>query len=449
MKKMILAALAMAVSLPAATFTYAQYDDDIYFSSSSSAERYEPVRETVMEEWSTNANNDWDIDSYNRRSADVALSASTDDTYTQSVTSNRHQNFQFGTEQDSADDNIIHDTVYVVENYYYTDRIRRFHNSWCSYHIWNPYWDVAYWDPFYWDYCYWDPWWYVSPSFGFHYGSWYWGWNYGYYTGWYGGWYSPFYRPFPHYYGPYYGGGHGWHSLPNQGPRTNNMGGSYARNNRNGARRPGNRHYTADARRSGIEGGGASYSTRGASANRNSNMRMSNDQISRNAGTRSDSRNLTTGGTTVRSNRGENYTRSAATVANRAQANNSNARRQANGVRQNSSGRTYRSTERAASSSNSFNRSSATRSSSYRSGSSRSYNNSSSYSNSSSSSSTRSYTPSNSSSSSYSGGSYSGGRSSGSSGSFGGRSSGSSGSFGGRSGGSSGSFGGRSGGGRR
>lgn len=434
MKKMILAALAMAVSLPAATFTYAQYDDDIYFSSSS-AERYEPVRETVMEEWSTNANNDWDIDSYNRRSADVALySASTDDTYTQSVTSNRHQNFQFGTEQASADDNIIHDTVYVVENYYYTDRIRRFHNPWCSYHIWNPYWDVAYWDPFYWDYCYWDPWWYVSPSFGFHYGSWYWGWNYGYYTGWYGGWYSPFYRPFPHYYGPYYGGSHhGWHSLPNQGPRTNNMGGSYARNNRNGARRPDNRHYTADARRSGIEGGGASYSTRGASANRNSNMRMSNDQISRNAGTRSDSRNLTTGGTTVRSNRGENYTRSAATVANRAQANNSNARRQANGVRQNSSGRTYRSTERAASSSNSFNRSSATRSSSYRSGSSRSYNNSSSYSNSSSSSSTRSYTPSNSSSSS--GGSYSGSRSSGSSGSFGGRSGGSSGSFGGRSGG--------------
>lgn len=444
MKKMILAALAMAVTLPAATSVYAQYDDDIYFSSSS-AERYEPVRETVVEEWSTNANNDWDIDSYNRRTSDVALSSTSSDTYAQSVTENRHQNFSFGTEPESAPENIIHDTVYVVENYYYTDRIRRFHNPWFSYHIWNPYWDVAYWDPFYWDYCYWDPWWYVTPSFGFHYGSWYWGWNYGYYTGWYGGWYSPFYRPFPHYYGPAYAGGghHGWHSRPNQGPRTNNMGGSYARNSRNGARRPANRQYTADARRSGIEGGGASYSTRGgaANANRNSNLRLNNDQISRISGTRSDSRNLTTGGTTVRGNRsaGGSSTRSMVGSSGSTATNNSNARRQANGVRQNSSGRTYRSTERAASSSNSFNRNTS-RSGNYSSGSRSSYNRSSgSYSSSSSSSSnsstsTRSYTPSTS-----SGSSYSGSRSGGSS----------SGSFGGRSGGSSGSFGGRSGGGRR
>ncbi len=459
MKKMILAALAMAVTLPAATSTYAQYDDDIYFSSSS-AERYEPVKETVMEEWSTNANNDWDIDTYNRRTSDVASYTASSDTYAQSVSDNPNQNFSFGTEPGTDYDNVIHDTVYVIENYCYTDRIRRFHNPWCSYHIWNPYWDVAYWDPFYWDYCYWDPWWYVTPSFGFHYGSWYWGWNYGYYTGWYGGWYSPFYRPYPHYYGPYYGGGghHGWHSRPNQGSRTNNMGGSFAsRGSRNGTSRPGNRQYTSDARRSGISGGNVSRSHSGATtarATRNSNMKLPGDQISRSSNTRSEGRNLTSGGTTVRGNRGTSSSSASSTRSmtgsSARSVNNSNARRQANGVRQNSSGVTYRSTQRAASSSNSFNRSTTSRSSgSYNrsSSSSNSYNNSNSN-NSNSSTTTRSYTPSSSSSSSgYSGGSF-GGRSGGSSGSFGGRSGGGSGSFGGRSGGSSGG-GGRSGGGRR
>ncbi len=265
MKRMILAALAMVISLPAAITTFAQ-DDDIYFKKPSKKTIYE---ETADDVWSTEANNDWDLDAYNRRGAELdeavdsmlladaslalntagTLSAASATDYTQGIAP-------------------IHDTIFVIEQYTYCDRIRRFHNPYFGYYRYSPWYDIAYYDPFYWDYCYYDPWWYVSPSFGFHYGSWYWGWDFGYYTGWYGGWYCPYYHPYPHYWYPSYGygGGGGIASTGGSGIRHGN-------GRRDGYHGPRNNSGSHIASRGGWRGDGGG--TRGASASRNRSYRGS------------------------------------------------------------------------------------------------------------------------------------------------------------------------------
>ena len=174
MKRLILAALAVVVTLPAAISTQAQ--DDVYYSRKNS--RKQAYESTSNDVWSTKANDDWDVDAYNRRSSSFNT--------TPEIT------LQSDSLMLSAQPKTVPDTIYVVEQYYNSNRIRRFHNPHFTWWMWDPWYDVAYWDPYFWDYCYWDPWWYVTPAFGFHWGNWWYGWNYGYYTGWYGGWYSPF-----------------------------------------------------------------------------------------------------------------------------------------------------------------------------------------------------------------------------------------------------------------
>lgn len=240
-RRIILAAIAFALSLPVATRSYAQ-DDDIYYSPK--AEKKTVYAQTASQNWSTNANNDWSIDDYNRRGS--GSSTATTVSYSESS--------QAGGSSVSYQQQpqVVHDTVVVVEQYYYTDLIRRFHNPLLTFHY-SPYYDIAFYDPFYWDRCYWDPWWYVTPSFGFHYGGWYHGWNYGYYCGWYGGWYAPYYRPWPHHHMPYYGH-HGIAHHANYRPR-NNFGGRFVNH--------GGRASAHFANRGGSRRGDSNYSRRG------------------------------------------------------------------------------------------------------------------------------------------------------------------------------------------
>lgn len=221
MKKMIFTAIISYMALIATT-AKAQYDDDdIYYSKSNARKAIYKETET----WQTSANDDWNVDDYNRRSGDGAEAASVVSGKGSKTVSGSSFSFELPGAGEEMPVQVVHDTVYVVEQYYYSDRIRRFHNPYFTRHIYSPFYDVAFYDPFFWDYCYYDPWWYVTPSFGFHYGSWYGGWNFGYYTGWYGGWYAPYYHPMPHYYHPSIA--HHWRPLPNRGGRINNAGGHY------------------------------------------------------------------------------------------------------------------------------------------------------------------------------------------------------------------------------
>lgn len=246
MKRFFIAALTLAATIPAAINLQAQ-DDDIYFSKKADKKaKHEAIyAATADNEWSTNANNDWNLDDYNRRGKESSSALSDgieiaeDAPFYYNIINEKGDTVLVpGTDKilKGADVNgykIVRDTVVLVEQYRFTDLIRRFHNPFFGYYRYSPWYDVAYYDPFYWDYCYYDPWWYVTPSFGFHWGSWYGGWSYGYYSGWYGGWYSPFYCPNPHYYhycdyyydGPVYnyatGGSH-------RGSSRNNFGGHFA-----------------------------------------------------------------------------------------------------------------------------------------------------------------------------------------------------------------------------
>lgn len=265
MKKMIFTAIISCMAVIATT-AKAQYDDDdIYYSKSNAKKAIYKNTET----WQTSANDDWNIDDYNRRSGDGNDDVATGTQPGTNVVSGSSFSFELPGATAETPVQVIHDTVYVVEQYYYSDRIRRFHNPCFSMHIYSPFYDVAFYDPFFWDYCYYDPWWYVTPSFGFHYGSWYGGWNFGYYSGWYGGWYAPYYHPMPHYFHPSFA--HHWRPLPNRGHRINNAGGHY-RNTPRGWR--------AGDRRG--------DSSRYASASRGGNRQTSRQQIA--AGSREDHR---------------------------------------------------------------------------------------------------------------------------------------------------------------
>ncbi len=243
MKRFLFAALALAATIPAAFTVQAHDDDDIYFSKKANKQaKYDAIYATaVADSWSTEANNDWDLDDYNRRgkesTSSTGIEFSEDAPFYYQVIDEKGDTIKVpGTSKilEGADANgykIIRDTVVLVEQYHFSDLIRRFHNPFFGYYRYSPWYDVAYYDPFYWDYCYYDPWWYVTPSFGFHWGSWYGGWSYGYYSGWYGGWYSPYYCPNPHYHhygyydGPIYNYATG---SSHRGTSRNNFGGHFA-----------------------------------------------------------------------------------------------------------------------------------------------------------------------------------------------------------------------------
>lgn len=245
MKKMIFTAIISCMAMIATT-ARAQYDDDdIYYSKSNAKKAIYKDTET----WQTSANDDWNIDNYNRRTGDGTEAESSPARSGTKVVSGSSFSFELPETAAQPPVQVVHDTVYVVEQYHYSDRIRRFHNPYFSMHIYSPFYDVAFYDPFFWDYCYYDPWWYVTPSFGFHYGSWYGGWNFGYYSGWYGGWYAPYYHPMPHHFHPSVA--HHWRPLPNRGGRINNAGGHYRntpRGWRTGDRRGGSSRYASASR---------------------------------------------------------------------------------------------------------------------------------------------------------------------------------------------------------
>ncbi|MBQ0057927.1 MAG: hypothetical protein KBT20_09750 [Bacteroidales bacterium] len=189
MKKLIISLMAAMLAVSVTTPARAEVDDDIYFSKKAAKKAiYE-----ATEDWSTDANDDWDIDAYNRRGDASLTSSDDDDTKAASLLGNAK------TQRDTV---ILVVKEVEVDPYAYSYRIHRFHNSLFGFYAYSPWYDVAYYDPFYWDYCYWDPWWWRTPSFGYHWGSWYVGWNPGYYAGWYGGWYSPYYPLQPHHFGP-------------------------------------------------------------------------------------------------------------------------------------------------------------------------------------------------------------------------------------------------------
>ncbi len=248
MKRFLFAAIMLAATIPAAINLQAQ-DDDIYFSKKADKKaKHEAIyATTAADEWSTNANSDWDLDDYNRRSKEDAstlvsdvLGVGDEVPFYYNVIDEKGDtvlvpgNKKMLKNADISGYKVVRDTVVLVEQYRFTDLICRFHNPFFAYYRYSPWYDVAYYDPFYWDYCYYDPWWYVTPSFGFRWGSWYGGWSYGYYSGWYGGWYSPFYCPNPHYYhycyndyynGPVYNYATG---SSHRGSSRNNFGGHFA-----------------------------------------------------------------------------------------------------------------------------------------------------------------------------------------------------------------------------
>ena len=276
MKRYLIAALALATTLPVAVNVQAQ-DDDIYFSKKAHKKATTDAiyAETAADEWSTDANNDWDLDAYNRRGSEALIEDTTlletpakeEKLFSFEVVDKNGKSTKLFTDKDTfkgADIEVYKvkgDTLFLYEQYYYTDLIRRFYNPYFGYYRYCPWYDVAYYDPFYWDYCYYDPWWYVTPSFGFHWGSWYGGWSYGYYTGWYGGWYSPYYSPLPHY--------HHFHCC--DGPYYNVMGGGYAGSHRGSSRNNFGGHF---AHRGGWRGDGGN--SRMSSAGSNRSYRASN-----------------------------------------------------------------------------------------------------------------------------------------------------------------------------
>ena len=298
MKKMIFAGMAAAIGL--CFVPNAQAQDDIYYSPKNSKKAV--YAETASDNWSTSANDDWDVDTYNRRgpsandtyptssgSTELTIPASALDATPSAINQTEVQ--------------YVHDTLYIVDAYSFSSRIRRFHNPRFAFYAYSPWYDVAYYDPFYWDYCYWDPWWYMTPSFGFHFGSWWGGWDYGYYSGWYGGWYAPYFRPHHHYHSnvwayhsPYrhhheHHYGHSHHGV------RNNFGGNFS--NRRAAER---RNGTMSANRNRSyhpSGAGATrnVTNRGTSASTRSAVHSGMTGTTRNASgaaTRNRSNNLTT-----------------------------------------------------------------------------------------------------------------------------------------------------------
>lgn len=376
MKRFIIAALALVASLPAAINIQAQDDDDIYFSKKANkkAAKEAIYAATEADDWSTDANSDWDLDNYNRRGKGTT---DTETSMLEALTPEGEEAAFYyeipdgngGTKKvpgnksvlKGADANkykIVNDTVVLVEQYYYSDLIRRFYNPFFSYYRYSPWYDVAYYDPFYWDFCFYDPWWYVTPSFGFHWGNWYGGWSFGYYSGWYGGWYAPYYNPCPHwhhvaYYDNYHHGHGEYYGNPGsrRGSSRNNFGGHFA--HRGGWRQDGgvnrmasagtNRSYRAangahTNRTNGNSSLAAGPTLRGRNTTNghvaNSTMRSVNNHYNRTGSEVSRGNgNFGTGSSTTTAHRTSRYDRGY---------NNSDSRRQSAGVYQRDNGSTRR-----------------------------------------------------------------------------------------------------------
>lgn len=439
MKRILLAALALAATIPAAIHVQAQDDDDIYFSKKANKKaKYEAVYASAeADAWATEANNDWDLDDYNRRGKESAAPTENEIAFAEDApfyyeiinekgdTVKVPGNSKMLKGADINGYKVKHDTVVLVEQYHFSDLIRRFHNPFFGYYRYSPWYDVAYYDPFYWDYCYYDPWWYVTPSFGFHWGSWYGGWSFGYYSGWYGGWYSPYYSPMPHFHHYCYYDGPIYHyatGSSHRGSSRNNFGGHFA--HRGGWRGDGggssrlasassNRSYrAANGARAGHSNINGTYTAGPTLRGRNTvNGRMANSTM---RSTSSEYRRSTSalgnsrGNSVAAGNAGSSTYSGRTHSAARYERNNSSSRRYDSGIVQGSSRPATSS-----SSNQSYSRSENRSSNSYN----RSYNNNSSYSSSRSSSSYSSgssYGGGSSSSGSYSrggggGGSHSGG----------------------------------------
>ena len=83
MKKMIITAIALVLSVSTATLTFAQ--DDIYYSKASKKVSTKAIyAETSGDVWSSDINDDWDIDAYNRRG--TAMETATASSNTSAIT---------------------------------------------------------------------------------------------------------------------------------------------------------------------------------------------------------------------------------------------------------------------------------------------------------------------------------------------------------------------------
>lgn len=172
----------LALSL---TTAFAQYDDDIFYSPSAEKKAQEAALKATM--WSTDANDEWDVDGYNRRYSSTSTGAnSASKGSANSTLTSLNKNDR--------------DTVYIIkEKYYYSyaDLLYRFHSG-----FYRPswYWHTAWgWgDPFYWDRWYNDPFYWDS----YYYGGWGWSWGWG---GVHVAWHTPIHyhhygwRPAPHH----------------------------------------------------------------------------------------------------------------------------------------------------------------------------------------------------------------------------------------------------------
>lgn len=229
MQDMIKLTAFLVTCMLSMTSVFAQYDDDIYFSPSAEKKAQEAALKANS--WSTNANDDWDVDGYNRR----YTSSSTGATSASRGMSGKPSSGSELTSLGASD----RDTVYIIKNNYYfsyADLLYRFH---CGFYRPSWYWHTAWgWgDPFFWDR------WYNDPFYWDSYYAWGWGWNWG----WSGG-YVAWYRPSLHYHV-------GWRPAPHR-PAHRVGGHSVISSGHSGYHSPaiargGNRH-------SGIRGGNGS-----------------------------------------------------------------------------------------------------------------------------------------------------------------------------------------------
>ena len=167
MKKMILTAITLILSVSSASLATAQ--DDIYYSKSNASKKT-IYAETSNDVWSTDANDDWDIDAYNRRGSAYLTDVNDDDKLT------------------IQDTKVIHDTIVVpvtevkiLDPFYWSHRIHRFHNHLFGFWAYSPYYYNALYDGYYWDWGYniYSPWWYSDFAWGWD--PFYYGWGYNYY----------------------------------------------------------------------------------------------------------------------------------------------------------------------------------------------------------------------------------------------------------------------------
>ena len=157
MKKMIITAIALVLSVSTASLTFAQ--DDIYYSKSSKKVSTKAIyAETSGDVWSSDINDDWDIDAYNRRGTAMETATASN---TSAITEIKADDIT----KLSTQPQVVHDTVILnvteinIDPFYWSSRIHRFHNRLFSYYAYSPYYfgPAAYYDPwYYWDWAFYD-----------------------------------------------------------------------------------------------------------------------------------------------------------------------------------------------------------------------------------------------------------------------------------------------------